>query len=181
MVSIDTSILSLLLHPSAKPPIDPATNKPLEKAHERVDQLVDDLDSAKERIIIPAPALSEFLVIADAAGPQYLAEISNLSHVYIEPFDQLAAIELAAMELLARKTGNKRHPLPPDVPWQKVKFDRQIVAIAKRIGCRAIYSDDEHVRRIAEDIGMKVTSSWELPFPQSKTPLLDASGNPIIL
>lgn len=181
MVSVDTSILTLLLHPTAKPPNDPTTGKPVEKAQERVVQLVDDLDTAKERIIIPAPVLSEFLVIADAAAPQYLSEISNLSHIYVQPFDQLAAIELAAMEILARKTSNKRHPLSEEVAWQKVKFDRQIVAISKLHQCKTIYSDDGHIRSIAEEIGMKVVSSWELPLPQSKTPLLDMSDNPITL
>jgi hypothetical protein len=174
MVSIDTTILSLLLHPTAKPPNDPGTQKPLERAQERIEQLVDDLDAANERIILPSPALAEFLVFADTAGPQYLSELSNLSHVYIEPFDQLAAIELAAMELLARKSGSKRHPLPPDVPWQKVKFDRQIVAISKFHGCKTIYSDDAQVRAIAEDVGIKVVSSWELPLPPSKAPLFDS-------
>jgi hypothetical protein len=173
MVSVDTTILSLLLHPTAKPPNDPKTNMPLERAQERVEQLVDDLDMANERIIIPAPALAEFLVTADAAAPQYLSEISNLSHVYIEPFDQLAAIELAAMELLAGKSGGKRHPLQDDAPWQKVKFDRQIVAISKFHGCKTIYSDDDHVRAIAGEVGIRVVSSWELPLPRSKTPLFD--------
>jgi hypothetical protein len=69
MVSVDAGILSLLLHPTARPPLDPATGKPVEKAQERIEQLVDDLETAKERIIVPAPALSEFLVLAGAAGP----------------------------------------------------------------------------------------------------------------
>lgn len=181
MVSVDAGILSLLLHPKAKPPNDPSTGKPVEKAHERIEQLIDYLDSEKERIIIPAPALSEFLVLAGADGPQYLSEIALQSHIYIQPFDQLAAIELAAIELLARKKGNKRHPLPAVVPWQKVKLDRQIVAISKLHQCKAIYSDDGDVRSIAEDIGIKVISTWELDLPKSKTPLLDESGPPINL
>jgi hypothetical protein len=106
MVSVDAGVLSLLLHPTAKPPIDPSTKKPVEKAHERVEQLIDDLDAAKERIIIPAPALAEFLVLAGPDGPQYLSEIALQSHIYIQPFDQLAAVELAALELLAKKKGN---------------------------------------------------------------------------
>lgn len=120
MVSVDAGVLSLLLYPGAKPPDDPNTRKPVEKAHERVEQLIDDLDAANERIIIPAPALSEFLVLAGPDGPQYLSEIALQSHIYIQPFDQMAAVELAAMELLARTKGSKRHPLPATTPWQKV-------------------------------------------------------------
>jgi predicted nucleic acid-binding protein len=181
MVSVDAGVLSLLLYPGAKPPADPSTKKPVEKAHERVEQLIDDLDAAKERIIIPAPALSEFLVLAGNDGPQYLSEIALQSHLYIQPFDQMAAIELAAMELLSRKKGGKRHPLPVTIPWQKVKFDRQIVAISKLHQCKAIYSDDGDVRRIAEDVGIKTISTWELNLPKSKTPLLDESGTPITI
>ena len=176
MVSVDAGILSLFLHPTAKPPNDPGTKKPVDKAHERVEQLIDDLDKAKERIIIPTPALSEFLVLAGASGPQYLSELSLLSNIYIQPFDQMAAIELAAIELAARAKGTKRHPLPSTVSWQKVKFDRQIVAISKLHQCRTIYSDDGDVRSIANDLGIKTISSWELSLPQSTTPLLDNSG-----
>jgi predicted nucleic acid-binding protein len=179
MVSVDAGVLSLLLHPGAKPPNDPTTKRPVEKAHERVEQLIDDLDSARERIIISAPALSEFLVLAGPDGPQYLSELALMSHVHIEPFDQRAAVELAAIELLARKKGSKRHPLPTGAPWQKVKFDRQIVAVSKLHQCKAIYSDDGDIREIAEDIGLKTISTWELPLPVSKTPLLDSSGAPI--
>ena len=181
MVSIDAGFLSLMLHPEAKPPDDPATNKPVERANERIEQLLEDLDAAKERIIIPAPALAEFLVLADKDGPQYINELSLQSHIYIQPFDQMAAIELAAMELLAREKGNKRQPVSAQTPWQKVKFDRQIVAISKLHGVHTIYSDDGDVRNIAEEIGIKVIPCWELSIPQSKTPLLDDAGPPLDL
>jgi predicted nucleic acid-binding protein len=146
-----------------------------------LEQLIDDLVAAKERIIIPSPALSEFLVLAGDDGPQYLSEIALMSHVYIEPFDQMAAIEVAAMELLARKKGSKRHPLPATAPWQKVKIDRQIVAISKLRQVKSIYSDDNDVRNIAEEVGIKTVSTWELNLPKSKTPLLDESGAPITI
>ena len=38
MVSVDAGVLSLLLHPGARAPKDPTTNKPTEKARERVEQ-----------------------------------------------------------------------------------------------------------------------------------------------
>jgi hypothetical protein len=148
MVSVDAGILSLLLHPTARPPIDPATGKPVEKAQERIEQLIDDLDTAHERIIILAPALSEFLVLAGNDAPQYLGELALLSHIYIQPFDQQAAIELAALELAKKRSGQKRHPLPPNTAWQKVKFDRQIVAISKAYKANTLYTDDGDMRAI---------------------------------
>lgn len=178
-VSIDAGVLGLLLHPSAKIPNDPATGKPIEQARERIEQLIDDLDEAKERIIVSTIALSEFLVVAAEDGPQYLSDLALLAHVRVEPFDQLAAIELAALELLARQSGKKRHPLPDGRPWQKVKVDRQIVALARRHQCKAIYSDDGDLRSLAEDQGIKAIATWELDLPPSQTPLIDDSGPPL--
>jgi predicted nucleic acid-binding protein len=179
MVAVDAGILSLMLHPTAKPPNDPATQKPVEKAHERIEQLLEDMDAAKERIIVPAPALSEFLVLAGNDAPAYLNELALLSNIYVLPFDQRAAIELAAMELGAREKGHKRHPASVSTAWQKVKFDRQIVAIAKLQKAHTLYSDDGDVKSIAEDVGIKVVSTWNLSLPKSKTPLLDDKGGPL--
>lgn len=60
-----------------------------------------------------------------------------------------------------------------------MKVDRQIVVIAKLHQCTAIYSDDGDIRNIAEDVGIKTISTWELSLPRSRTPLLDESGAPI--
>jgi hypothetical protein len=93
----------------------------------------------------------------------------------------MAAVELASMELLARGKGSKRQPVSSQTPWQKVKFDRQIVAISKLHGVHTIYSDDGDVRNIAEEVGIKTVPCWELDLPQSKTPLLDDAGPPLDL
>jgi len=67
MVVFDSSVLLLVLDPNAKAPNDPDTGKPLEKAAERIRYLIENLSTAKEKIIIPAPVLSEVLVYADDA------------------------------------------------------------------------------------------------------------------
>ena len=173
MVEVDACFLGLLLHPKARPPVDPVTNKPIPKLIERLERLEEDWDLAKEKIIVPTPALAEFLVLAANDGPAYLGDMNTRGNFYIKPFDQQAAIELAALELQARSKGSKRGSAPRDAPWQKVKIDRQIVAIAKANSVQTIYSDDSGVRSFAEEINIKVISSWELPLPESKTPLLD--------
>jgi hypothetical protein len=181
MVSVDATFLSLMLHPDAKPPNDPATGQPTNRVRDRIEKLLEDLDTARERVIVPTPALCEFLVLAGEDAPQYLSELGNLSNFYVKPFDQMAAIELAAVEVLARRSGSKRFPGTSEFPWQKVKFDRQIVAIAKINGAHTIYSDDGGIRTFAEDVGIKVVSCWELDLPASKTPLLDNPAPPIEL
>jgi hypothetical protein len=84
----------------------------------------------------------------------------------VKPFDEMAAIELAALELEDRKSGDKRGGV--SAPWNKVKFDRQIVVIAKTNGAKRIYSDDEHVRAFAAKLGIETVSSWELQLPAAK-------------
>jgi predicted nucleic acid-binding protein len=171
MVAIDNTTLALLLHPKAKPPNDPATKLPLTKAQERIEQLITDLDAESERIIIPTPVLSEFLILAGKDGQLYLEKIQAARTLLIKPFDERAAIELAAMELSDRGRIGKK--AGSEAPYQKVKYDRQIVAVAKVNGAHTIYSDDDDVRKFAEKAGLKVVSTWELPVPPSKTPLLD--------
>jgi predicted nucleic acid-binding protein len=176
MVAIDNTTLALLLHPKAKPPNDPATKLPLKKAQERIEQLVTDLDADGERIVIPTPVLSEFMILAGKEGPLYLEKIQAAKTLLVRPFDERAAVELAAMELADRAKAGKK--AGTDAPYQKVKFDRQIVAVAKVNGAHTIYSDDGDVRKFAIKAGLKVVSTWELPLPPSKTPLFDDLPEP---
>jgi predicted nucleic acid-binding protein len=170
MVAIDNTILALLLHPGARPPNDPNTGQPLVKARERIEQLINDLDAEDERMIIPTPVLCELLILADREGPLYLEKIQKARTLLVGPFDERAAVELAAMELAVRAKGRKR---TGDAPYQKVKLDRQIVAIAKVNEARTIYSDDQDLGRFAKSVGLKVVCTWDLPIPASKTPLFD--------
>lgn len=171
MVGIDSTVLSLLIHPKAKAGLDPSTHKPVERLAERVEQLIADLSEQDERILIPTPVLAEFLVLAGKDASAYLDKLSTMKTFIVQAFDQTSAVEVAALELGDRVRGDKRGGL--DAPWQKVKVDRQIVATAKVYEARCIYADDPDIRKIAERIGMAVVSTWELPIPPSKTPLFD--------
>jgi len=52
-----------------------------------------------------------------------------------------------------------------EASWAKVKFDRQIVAIAKVTGASIIYSDDEDVAKLAQPVGIEVIALNALPEP----------------
>src|SRR6266852_911887 len=166
MVAIDNTFLSLMLHPRAKPPKDPATGKAVERIGDRIEKLQEDLDSESERIILPTPVLSEFLILAGRDGPGYLEKLSGMKNILIKPFDQVAAIELAAVEVEDRLKEGKR--AGSTSPWAKLRFDRQIVAIAKTNGATRIYSDDEDVIKFARRLGIEVIRTWELPLPSAK-------------
>jgi len=113
---------------------------------------------------VPAPALAEFLIFAGDDAPLYLEKLRENSVFRVEPFDERAAIELAHVEITARRRGNKRTPAD-ESPWQKVKFDRQIVAIAKVNGATCIYSTDPDVIKHAADFGMDAKTIADLPKP----------------
>jgi predicted nucleic acid-binding protein len=166
MVVIDNTFLSLMLYLRAKPPKDPSTGKPLERTGDRIEKLLDDLDSESERLIVPTPVLSEFLILVAKDAPAYLEKLSGMKNILIKPFDEMAAIELAAVEVEDRMGRGKRGGSAS--PWAKLRFDRQIVAIAKTNKARRIYSDDEDVVKYAARLGMQVIRTWELPLPAAK-------------
>ncbi len=163
MVVFDASFLSLLLNPGAKPPLDPSTQKPVERARERIENLVSLLQERACKIIVPTPALVELLVLAGEAGPEYLAELNSSACFKISDFDQRTAVEVAAAIREAIQEGDKKSGATGT--WAKVKFDRQIVAIAKVQGADVIYSDDEDIVRYASRVNISVVRVADLPMP----------------
>jgi predicted nucleic acid-binding protein len=130
MVVFDANFLIYFLDPKLK---DGAGNNP------RVDHLVETIDQDRERIIVPTPALSELLVGAKDAAPQYLDTINRSRYFRIEPFGERAAVEAAAMTRDAIGRGSKLGPAI-ESSWAKVKFDRQIVAIASSRSQRHLFT-----------------------------------------
>ena len=155
-VVFDTSVLLLAIHPDAKPPTDPETKLPLDHAKQRVDYLIRKLSKAKSRVVIPTPALSELLVNAGPALNDYVAKLQQ-TPFSVAPFDIRAAIECAQA---VRKFGIKGKG--PANPRAKIKFDRQIVAIAQVADASAIYSDDSDIFSYGKQAGIEVIRSYEL-------------------
>jgi predicted nucleic acid-binding protein len=165
MVVFDATMLLLFLRPSSGRPTD-SVGKPIEQIEERLAALVQRLERTKSRIIVPTPALSEVLVHAGNAGPEIVETLTRSTVFRIVPFDALAAVEAALMTRAALKTKDKRSGL--NAPWAKVKFDRQIVAIAKATSATMIYTDDSDVRTLATAEDIPVTGLAELPLPPEK-------------
>ena len=161
VVAFDADILILLLQPSIDPPEDPNTHGPVEHVHERLAQLVADLMESDARVIVPAPALAELLVVPGSDGSELLKVIEKQAVFQIEPFRAADAVEAAASTRAALDRGDKKSGA--NAPWQCVKTDRQIVAVAKRCGAETLYSNDTGMRKVSGDI--PVVSVWELPVP----------------
>ena len=87
-------MLLLMLRPDTPVPAGP-DGIPIDRPKERIEYLVQQLDKAKTKIIIPTPALGEALVRAGAAGSQQIIEhLQRYSVFAIEPFDTRAAVEV---------------------------------------------------------------------------------------
>lgn len=119
-------------------------------------------------MILPTPALAEALVRAEDAGPTLMAILAKSVHFRIVDFDQLAAIELATLTREAIAAGDKKGG--SDAPWQKVKIDRQILAIAKVTRATTIYTDDVQLGELAKSCGLSVVKLHEMPLPEATTP-----------
>jgi predicted nucleic acid-binding protein len=117
------------------------------------------MDSSNDPIGVPAPAMAEVLVGAGKGKAQYVSILSNTYRFQILPFDSRAAIEAA--ELIAEVKTNKQ----PWATWAKVKFDIQIVSIAKAEAASLIYADDIHIENLAKRLKIPVMRICDLPEP----------------
>jgi predicted nucleic acid-binding protein len=160
IVVFDASIIVYVIDDRAKPPVDRANFKPVDRCRERVSHLLQFLQEQNAKIVIPTPALAEVLVKAAKGGPEYLRIWSTSRHFRIAAFDQRAAVEFAARQA-ERIAGGGR---PPAATRAKAKFDDQIVAIAAVEGATMIYSDDEDIAKLAAGRFEVITIS-ALPLP----------------
>jgi rRNA-processing protein FCF1 len=122
------------------------------------------LAADKTKIVIPTPVFAELLVRSDPDDRAGLvARFSRSAHFRVEAFDERAAIELADVEKKAIDRGDKRDGVQG--PWTKVRFDRQIVAIAVVAGADTIYTDDGNLAAHARRRGINVVGIGSLPIP----------------
>ena len=165
MAVLDATTLLHFLEPDARAAMDPASGEPIPDAKARIEGLVAELQKAKETILVPTPVLSEVLVHADEAGPGYLQILHRTARLRIVPFGERAAVELAVMTSAALEKGDLR--AGTSATRAKLKFDRQIIAIARVEGERTIYSDDGDMKTLAEGAELNVIQTSELAQPNA--------------
>ena len=162
MVVFDTTTIILVLDPDAKPPIDPNTEQAVTRCADRVNQLLKTLIASKTQILIPTPVLAEYLVGAGPNKNEYLEKFINSRNFELGSFDVKAAIELSLLNDPDLQSGKK---LDDKTTWAKLKFDRQIVSIAKAFRADRIYTDDVGLAKCAQKNGIASTMTWEIPLP----------------
>jgi predicted nucleic acid-binding protein len=165
-VAFDASFLAILFNPKSGASVD--------RAPERIDGLIERLASKKDKIVIPTPALAEILVQLSKVGPTYVEKLKEFACFQIRAFDERAAVEFGAVIRARSKNGQSK--VRKQVSVNKVKFDHQIVAIAKVQGARAVYSDDKQLRAFAKECGMEAFGLADVPIPPKQLALKD---NPV--
>lgn len=157
VVVFDTSFLVPLLDPRIKG---------IGEIDAKLTHLIETLDKQKDVIIVPTPALSDVLIGAGDAAPQYLEILSKTPRFRVASFGPRAAVEASERHRQAVRNNDKKEGA---ASWAKVKFDRQIIAIAKVEGAERIYSNDIDIFRFGKAEGLEVIRLQDLPDPPAKT------------
>ena len=121
------------------------------------------MDVRNDVIGVPAPAMAEVLVRAGKGRAQYVSILSQTWRFQILPFDSRAAIEAAELIAKIKSSGETW------ATWAKVKFDIQIVAIAKAESATVIYADDKDIENYARRVKIPVIRICDLPLPPPET------------
>lgn len=163
-VAFDSTMLSTLLNPGASVPGDPATNEPVKWPKERVEGLITDLAKDKKKIVIPAPVAAEILTVIGPTNTDYLSIINRSKVFEVVPLDAKAAVELA---FLNRDKFAARDKKSNAQPYQKVKVDRQILAICRVAKCDTLYTDDKSLISCAKLCDIATVRLCDLPLPET--------------
>jgi hypothetical protein len=162
----DAGFLHILFDDRARLPRDAHGKIKVSRAQDRIDFLVQTISERGDKIILPSPALTEFMLLASDRYRDYLAIIRRRSVFEIAGYDDPESVELVE-HWIRFGDGKKLKPGSPGT-WAKLKYDRQIAAIAvtRRVEC--IYSTDSDLETYADQLGMKFRNLEHLPLPPSE-------------
>jgi hypothetical protein len=161
-VGFDNTMLSILLNPNGRIPTDARTGRPVVNAKRRAENLVAALEKNRQKIIIPTPAVAELLTAIGPTAQEYFSIIAKSRLFEVAAFDVRCAIELACLN---RDIFATTDPKNPDEIYQKIKIDRQIIAIFKVAGVENVYTDDNGFAKRARLCGMVPVFTSELELP----------------
>lgn len=149
MVCFDASVLIDLFDTRAS-----NKNKP------RLDLLMRDFEQRKEKVGVPAPAYTEFLVGAGTARAAYQSRIESMSRFIIEPFSTRAAMECSILLIDAFSQLEQKN-----ITKTKFKFDWMIVAAAKAMNANCMYTRDDDIKRACKRVSFPCVMINALPLP----------------
>lgn len=163
MIAVDTSVFLYLFMPDTSPPIDASTGRPVERCQERVEFLISTLSKTGTKLVLPTPMITETLVSTGESASAYLDLLRRQSVFRIADFDQRAALECSVM--MSQHWAGSLKQLRTEVHRHRIKFDLQIVAIARVAGAYEILSDDPSIKAVSAITGMQCRGIADLPLP----------------
>ncbi len=167
----DAGFLYILFDDKARVPRDAKGKLIVDRAQDRIDFLVRTISQKSDnKIILPTPALAEFMLLAAQRYSEYLTIIRRRAIFEIAGFDDPEAVEL--VEHWLRFGDGKRLKAGSSETWAKLKYDRQIAAIAKTRRAERIYSTDADLRKYAEQLNIKYFGLTDLPLPPTAQEVL---------
>lgn len=124
----------------------------------RIRGLIAETRARRERLIVPAPVLAEFSV---RARNEEIDFITSQSIFQIAPFDAIVALECGFMirDVFDTESKQDRH---------KIKFDLQILAIAKVANATRLVTSDIQLRKRAIALGIPAVAVIDLPIPDAE-------------
>jgi len=145
-IVIDTNVLvQIMQNENAKDLADPETGALITDGFRRAEALIERIETLKTVAVIPAPVLAEYLIGLEPNVYQaHLDIISGSAFIEVVPFDQASAIECAYLV-----NDQERKMMDPGATQAKLKFDRQILAIAISQGAKEIWTHDKTLFRRA--------------------------------
>ncbi|GAB2932181.1 type II toxin-antitoxin system VapC family toxin [Hafnia psychrotolerans] len=141
---------------------NPETGIEIPDPERRIEALIDMVERSGGIIIIPTPVLAEYLVGIDEKDHQtHLNLIQRKVCFEIASFDEIAAIECAQMPSLKEL----KNMMKSDTA-NKVRFDRQIISIAKSLNADEVWTHDKGVFNRCKEMGIVVKSLADIdPVP----------------
>lgn len=144
----------------------------------RLEHLLDTVAATGGKIVIPTPAFAEFLVGVDEAAAAWINTLDRKRSILVAPFDRRCAFECSLLDKAALGKGDKRGGRKE--AWQRIKIDRQVVAVARVNQATMIVTNDAGLRATATAAGLTASRIDELPLPDSsrqQSLLMEASDS----
>ena len=168
MIIFDSNFVLTLLRQIEFGPEDKTTGKPLEFHMERVQGYFEALDAKKDVIGIPTPVIAELGIRGTTTVQELVSQLSKSARFRFLPFDAMAAIECASIARAALEAGQKRAgAADPKEVWAKLKFDRQILAIAIVNRATAVCTWDSNLMKLCKDHKISTISIFDLQVPEA--------------
>ena len=155
-VAIDATTLSIMLNPKSRILVD--------LGRERINGFIARAEKERRKLIIPTPATAELLTAIGPTSADYIRVINRKAVFEVRSFDEVAAMELAFLNRDIFASLDKKNRLEP---WQKIKVDRQIIAIAKVADCEQILTEDDALANRARLCHIEPLKLENLPIPEA--------------